>query len=96
MDDKAAALLAVTNHPGYLLILQVFEIQIERLERQVFSIEPGQTEAVLAAQRVAVGARWAYSEALKAIELLIKQARQAEVKEMTRQEEDDLHIKGLQ
>lgn len=95
IDTSIASLIAVRNLPGYKCIMEIFLIQIERLEREVFKVNPKDTDEVLAAQRVAVGARWAYEEANKAIDLLIRQAQLAEAPPLTREQEDEIHMKGL-
>lgn len=92
---KLANLLAVTNLPGYEVILEIFEEQCVRLEAAVFAVNPTDTAQVITAHRIAVAARWTLDETKKRITNLSSQAAR-KVSDMTREEQDELYLKSLQ
>jgi hypothetical protein len=92
---KLANLLAVRNLPGYAVIFEIFEGEVKRLEAEVFNIPPQNEQEVIAAHRVAVGARWTMDEARKKIEGLVTQAVQQPAGELTREQFDELYLQSL-
>lgn len=94
-NSRLASLLAIINLPGYRVLCDYFEQEIRKIEREVFDITPEEGDKVLAAHRVALGARWAYERTIKRIEQDISGLLKEEKPPLTQQEEDDLHIKGL-
>lgn len=94
MDTAKAALVTLVNMPGYQVLLDIFEQQICALEVAVFQTNPAHVEEVLAAHRVAVGARWAFEEAKKAVERAATLPEQQ--KPLTQKEQEELYIKSLQ
>jgi hypothetical protein len=96
MTDPAtrAALFAITSMPGYPLLMDIFEFQILKLEQAVFNTNPANESEVIAAHRVAVGARWAFEEAKKDIARKLASAEGEKV--LTQKEQEELYIKSLQ
>lgn len=94
IDTARAALITLTNMPGYAVLIDIFELQVARLEQAVLETNPAKESEVLAAHRVAVGARWAFEEGKKAVDREVS-AKEGE-KPLTQKEMEELYIKSLQ
>jgi len=92
-QTKIQSLAQVASMPGYQVLREVFEAQLKKLESAVFQIRPQNTEEVLAAQRVAVGARFALEETFEEVARLVNPAMQQRI--LTQKELDELYLKSL-
>jgi len=96
MDARIANLLAVYNLPGYRVVLDYFEGACAQLEKEVFDVNPGDPGLVIAAQRVAVGARWMLKRVTQQIQTDCEKAIDGQPRPMTKEEEAELYLKSLQ
>jgi len=92
---KRAGLLTIVHMPGFATLLEIFNEQCVVLERAVFQVDPADESRITAAQRVAVGARWAFEEMKNQVSREVNEAVVANQKPMNRQEEDELYLKSL-
>jgi hypothetical protein len=95
MEPRIASLVSIYNLPGYQVIFEFLEAECATLERAVFETDPADDARVVAAHRVAVGARWAVTEAKKKIERTVSEAGGNAPPPLSREQEDEIYLRGL-
>jgi hypothetical protein len=96
MESKLAALISIINLPGYAVLCEYFQREIRTMENEVFKISPEEKEHVLAAHRVALGARWAFDLTMKKIDADVRRALEEQKPQLTEAQLDELHVRTLE